>query len=87
MEPISPQAAQRLEETVPELVALIREAIRDRERRTTTRPIQVCLDAFADDPITLYEWLWFAASEGIPVTFVPKDLPESSPPPRPSSGR
>jgi hypothetical protein len=72
MENISPEARRLVEENAPSFLAAIEHAKTVGTRKQKPARLTLTLEAFADDPFTLYACLWYAASEGVACMFVPQ---------------
>lgn len=84
MEEISPDALRLVQEGAPRFLKAVERAAKQSQRDNTQNAgISLTLDAFYDDPMLLYAALWYAYSQGVPVTFYPRTESCSFPPPAP----
>jgi hypothetical protein len=67
MKSIDRDTVHRLQQSVPKWVKAVRQA-----KVKHADFVLLSLNAFADDPQLLFDALWFAYSEGVPVTMAPR---------------
>ena len=67
MENISPEALRLVTENAPDLLAMVKQA----KRQRPPTPVTVPLDRFHDDPILLYAAAWYCITIGVPCCITP----------------
>jgi hypothetical protein len=74
MQDISPEALQLVEQGASHFIHVVQRAAAESRQRKEPISVFLTLDAFYDDPMLLYASLWYAYSQGVVVTFCPKQV-------------
>ena len=75
MRPLSAEYRQFVLDHAPRFAAAIDRARRNDGTAATNGTVATNLGAFRDSPFLLYAALWYAATEGVAVTFNPPTRP------------
>lgn len=74
MQDISPEALHLVQEGAPHFFQAVQRVVTAHPRPAETPPLLSTLETFYDDPILLYAALWYAYTQGVPVTLLPKEV-------------